>query len=215
MLELLKVIERVRGKVAPGREPSFTEAHVIKALEIIGGEEAVGRIKLSKELGLGEGVTRTLVKHLKNEGMIEVSKYGITFSERGKELFSDLKSKIGVEMEVPPTPLTVGPLNVAVLVRNMAHRVKRGLEQRDTAIKAGALGATTLIFSRGRLIMPSMEEEKVFRDVPHVHDMLVSMLGPEENDVIIIGSGENKTSAEIGAKMAAFELLRSESEEVS
>jgi hypothetical protein len=66
-LELSKVIERVTSKVALGREPSFTEAHVIKALEIIGSGESAGRIRLSKELGLGEGATRTLVKHLKNE----------------------------------------------------------------------------------------------------------------------------------------------------
>lgn len=208
---MLSTIEKVTRKIAPGRTPSFTEAHVVKALEIISGEETIGRIRLSKELELGEGVTRTLVKHLKNEGIIEVSKYGITLSEHGKKLFSDLRSRIGVEVEIPPSPLTVGPFNVAVLVRDMAHRVKGGLEQRDTAIKAGALGATTLVFSRNRLTIPSMEGEEVFESVPHIHDMLVSKLVPKENDVIIIGSGENKTSAEIGAKMAALELLRSES----
>lgn len=211
---MLSIIERATRKIAPGRAPSFTEAHVIKALEII-DRETVGRIRLSKELGLGEGVTRTLIKHLKNEGIIEVSRYGIALSEHGKKLFSDLKSKIGKGVEVPPTPLTVGPFNVAVLVRDIAHKVKRGLEQRDTAIKAGALGATTLIFSRNKLTMPSTEGEDVFKDMPHIHDMLVSRLGPKQNDVIIIGSGENRTSAEIGAKMAALELLRSESEKIS
>ena len=45
-----------------------------------------------------------------------------------------------------------------------------------------------------------------------IHDILVSKLNPKENDVIVIGSGENKTSAEIGAKMALLELLRLESE---
>jgi len=203
-------MERVTRKIAPGREPSFTEAHVVKALEIIGVGE-VGRIRLSKELGLGEGVTRTLVKHLKNEGIIKVSKYGIIFSEQGKKMFSDLKSKISEGIGVPPSPLTVGPFNIAVLVRGMAHRIKWGLEQRDTAIKAGALGATTIIFSRNRLTMPSSEEE-VFKGIPSIRDMLVSRLGPKENDVIIIGSGENKTSAEIGAKMAALELLKPENE---
>jgi len=207
---LLSSIKKVTKKIAPGRTPSFTEAHVVKALEIIGSEEVVGRIRLSKELGLGEGTTRTLVKHLKNEGIIEVSKYGITLSEHGKKMFSDLKSKTSEGIEVPHSPLTVGPFNIAVLVRGMAHKIKQGLEQRDAAIKAGALGATTLIFSRNKLTMPSSEED-VFKGMPSIHDMLVSKLGPKENDVIIIGSGENKPSAEIGAKMAALELLKSES----
>jgi len=206
-LELLEVIERVRSKVAPGREPSFTEAHAIKALEIIGGGEAVGRIRLSKELGLGEGATRTLVKHLKNEGMIEVLRSGIVLSEYGEKLFSDLRSRISEGVEVPPSPLTVGPFNVAVLVKNAASVVKTGLEQRDTAIKAGALGATTLIFSRNRLTMPSVKGEDVFKGISSLHEMLVSKLHPKENDVIVIGSGENKRLAELGAKVAAFELL--------
>lgn len=210
-MELLEVIERVTSKVAPGRAPSFTEAHVMKALEIIGGAEAVGRIRLSKELGLGEGATRTLVKHLKNEGIIKVAKYGIVLSEYGKKLFSDLKSKISEGVEVPPSPLTVGPFNVAILVRDVARAVKKGVEQRDTAIKAGALGATTLIFSRNKLTMPSMEEEDTFKGIPSMREILLSRLCPEENDVILIGSGENKRIAEIGAKMAAFELLKSES----
>jgi len=203
------VIERVASKIAPGRAPSFNEAQVVKALEIIGAYGTVGRIRLSKELGLGEGATRTLLKHLKNEGIIESSRRGIVLSEYGKKLFSNLRSKISEGVEVPNSPLTVGPFNIAVLVRNAAHGVKRGIEQRDTAIKAGALGTTTLIFSRNKLTMPSSEED-VFKGISSIHDILVSKLNPKENDVIIVGSGENKTSAEIGAKMAALELLKSE-----
>jgi predicted transcriptional regulator len=204
-------MERVTRKIAPGRAPSFNEAQVIKALEIICAYGTVGRIKLSKELELGEGTTRTLLKHLKKEGLIEGSRYGIMFSEYGKQLFSKLRSKISEGIEVPNSHLTVGPFNMAVLVRNVAHGVRRGVEQRDAAIRVGALGATTLIFSRSKLGMPS-SEECVFRSILDIHDMLVSKLNPKENDVIVIGSGENKTSAEIGAKMAALELLKSESE---
>ena len=205
------MIERVASKIAPGRAPSFNEAQVVKALEIIGAYETVGRIRLSKELGLGEGATRTLLKHLKNEALIEGSRHGIVLSEHGKKLFSNLRSKISEGIEVPNSPLTVGPFNIAVLVRDVAHGVKRGVEQRDTAIKAGALGATTLIFSSNKLTMPSSEED-VFEGVSSIRDMLVSRLNPKENDVIIVGSGETKSNAEIGAKMAALELLKIESE---
>ena len=210
-LELLEVIERVASKIAPGRAPSFNEAQVVKALEIIGAHGTVGRIRLSKELELGEGATRTLLKHLKKEGLIEGSRRGVTFSEYGKKLFSNLRSKISEGIDVPNSLLTVGPFNIAVLVRNAAHGVRRGVEQRDTAIKAGALGATTLIFSRNKLTMPSREED-VFKGISSIDNILVSKLDPKENDVIIVGSGENKRSAEIGAKMAALELLKSKSE---
>jgi hypothetical protein len=44
-MEALRVIEKVASKIAPGRAPFFTEAHVIKALEIISVEKV-----LQKEL---------------------------------------------------------------------------------------------------------------------------------------------------------------------
>jgi len=205
-LELLKVIERVASKLAPGRMPSFNEAQVVKALEIINVYETVGRIRLSKELGLGEGATRTLLKHLKNEGIIAGSRQGITLSEFGKKWFRNLRSKISEGVEIPNSPITVGKFNVAVLVRDVAHRVRMGIEQRDMAIKAGALGATTLIFSSNKLAMPSSDED-IFKGISSIHSMLISKLNPKENDVIIIASGKSKTSAEIGAKTAALRLL--------
>ena len=209
-MEFLTVIERIASKIAPGRTPLFTEAHVIKALEEIEAQQQVGRIKLSEKLGLGEGTTRTLTKHLKKEKMIKTSRSGIELSEHGKNLFSSLRAEMSREIEVPPSPLTVSTFNVAVLVRGVGSAVKYGLEQRDAAIKAGADGATTLIFSKNRLTMPSVTED-VFKDIPSVHDALLSKLRPKENDVIIIGSAEDKRLAEFGAKMVAFELLKSRS----
>jgi predicted transcriptional regulator len=210
-LKLLEVIERVASKIAPGRAPSFNEAQVVKALEIIGVYGTVGRIRLSKELELGEGATRTLLKHLKKEGLIEGSRRGVKFSNQGNKLFFNLRSKISEGTDIPNSPITVGPFNIAVLVRDTAHRVKRGVEQRDTAIKAGAIGATTLIFSHNKLTMPSNEEE-AFKDLSPIDNILASKLNPKENDVIIVGSGENKRIAEIGAKMAALKLLKSYNE---
>ncbi len=209
---MLSKIEKVTRKIAPGRAPSFNEAHVVEALEIINTHGTVGRMRLSKEVELGEGVTRTLLKHLKKEGIVDVSRSGIALSKHGKKLFSNLRTKISEGIEVPNSPLTLGPFNIAVLVRNVAHAVRRGVEQRDTAIKAGARGATTLIFHRNKLTMPSTEED-IFESIPSTHDTLLSKLGPKENDVIIVGSGKTKKLAEIGAKMAALELLKSESEQ--
>jgi predicted transcriptional regulator len=206
-LRLLEFIERVTRKIAPGPAPSFNEAHVVKAVEIIGKSGTVGRIRLSKELGLGEGTTRTLLKHLKNEGITQSSRSGISFSEEGKKLFSDLRSKLSEGVDVPRSPLTVGSFNIAILVRDSAQAVGSGMEQRDIAIKSGASGATTLVFSGNKLSMPT-REQNVSESSPMLHDELVTKLNPNQNDVIIVGSGENRDLAEIGAKMAAIKLLK-------
>lgn len=206
-MKLLEVIERVTRKIAPGPAPAFNEAHVVKALELIGKYETVGRIKLSKEVGLGEGTTRTLLKHLKNEGVTQSSRSGISFSGDGRKVFSDLRSQLSESVDVPSSPLTVGAFNIAVLVRNAAQAIGSGMEQRDAAIKSGALGATTLVFSNSKLALPQ-GEENLSESMPELHDKLVTELNPKENDVIIVGSGENRDLAEIGAKMAAIKLLK-------
>lgn len=206
-MKLLEVIEKITKKIAPGPAPAFNEAHVVKALEIIGKNETVGRIRLSKEMGLGEGTTRTLLKHLKNEGVTESSRSGISFSDEGKKLFSDLQSKLSEGVEVPSSPLTVGAFNIAVLVRDASDAITSGMEQRDIAIKCGASGATTMVFSDNKLSIPT-SEQNVSKIVPMLHDELLTKLNPNQRDVIIVGSGENRNLAEIGAKMAALKLLK-------
>ena len=90
-MKTLEIISKVAAKIAPGRLPSFAEAHVVMALEDIGNAGTVGRLKLSKDLQLGEGETRTLVRHLQKEGLIEISRTGISLSASGRKLLSRLK----------------------------------------------------------------------------------------------------------------------------
>jgi hypothetical protein len=206
-LDPLEVVDRVAGKIAPGRLPSFAEAHVFKALEEIGLQESVGRLKLSKDLHLGEGEARTLAKHLKNEGLIEVSKSGISLSAAGKRLLIRLRTLMSKQLDVPSSPLTVGRFNVAVRVAGIRGFIKYGLEQRDAAMMAGARGATTLVFIGNRLTMAGTEED-VSKSDPSILAAL-SKFGLNEGDVIIIGSADEKIRAELGVKTAALELLRS------
>lgn len=201
------MFERVASKIAPGRLPSFAEAHVMKALEETSLRERVGRLKLSKDLHLGEGEARTLVKHLKNEGLIDVSKSGISLSLAGRKLLSHLRVLVSEQITVPTSSLTVGPFNVAVRVNGMKDSINYGIEQRDAAMMAGAKGATTLVFTKNRLTMPGTGED-VSKDNPNILASL-SKLNLNEGDVIIIGSADEKIKAELGVKTAALELLKS------
>ena len=205
-MEILEIVGRVSSKIAPGRFPSFAEAHVLKALEEISLEKSVGRLKLSRDLCLGEGETRTLVKHLKNEGLIEVSKSGISLSEAGRKLLLSLRTVLSEQVAIPSTPLTVERFNFAVRVTGMKNSVRYGLEQRDAAIMAGAKGATTLVFTKNGLTLPGTGED-VSKSGSDVIAAL-SKLSLKEGDVVIIGSADEKIRAELGAKTAAFELLK-------
>ena len=206
-MRFLDIIEGVTRKIAPGPTPSFNEAHVIKTLELIDYHKILGRIKLSKKLRLGEGTTRTLLKHLKKEGIIQSSRKGVSLSTYGEKLVSDLRTRLSESVEIPPSPITVGSFNVAILVRDSAQSVGSGMEQRDAAIKSGATGATTLVFYDNKLSLPT-GEENLSKSLPLLHDELINKLNPNENCVIIVGSGESKETAELGAKMAAIKLIK-------
>ena len=205
-MEPLQQIKGIAKKIAPGRSPLFSEAHVIMALDEIESQEYIGRKKLSEKLGLGEGATRTLIRHLEREKLVIISKSGNHLSKKGTQLYSVLRAVISRSIEIPPSSLTIGPINIAVLVRQASSVVKKGLEQRDTAIKAGAKGATTLVYSNGRLTMPGVTGN-VFKDIPSIYTTILSRFEPKENDVIIIGSAEDKRSAELGANMVAIQIL--------
>jgi len=204
-LKTLEIISKVAAKIAPGRLPSFAEAHVVMALEDIGNAGTVGRLKLSKDLQLGEGETRTLVRHLQKEGLIEISRAGISLSANGRKLLSGLKEVLSEQVEVPSSPLTVGRFNVAVQIKGVKSSVRYGLEQRDAAITAGAKGATTLVFTNNRLAMPGTGE--VLESGSSIVGVL-SKLSLKEGDVIVIGSAEDRFKAELGVRAAALELLK-------
>lgn len=206
-MKTLETLDRIAAKIAPGRSPSFASAHVVKALEDICIQGTMGRLKLSKDLHLGEGETRTLVKHLKNEGIIELSRSGISLSADGRNLLFTLRTLLSEEIEIPSTSLAVGLFNIVVRVTGMKDSVRYGLEQRDAALMAGAKGATTLVFTKDRLTMPGTEEDMAKND-PSILASL-SKLSPKEGDVIIIGTADEKIKAELGAKTAALELLKS------
>jgi hypothetical protein len=95
------------------------------------------------------------------------------------------------------------------LLKNSARLIGSGLEQRDEAIKLGATGATTLIFSNGKFLIPETEYDALDRE-NIIRDLLTEKLKPKDNDVIIIGSDDNsKITAELATKGAALFTMMS------
>jgi len=202
-MEALKVLDRITSKTAPGMSPDYSEAHVLKVLQLIGSSRGIGRQKLSKEIGVGEGTVRTMIRRLKREGLVDSSRRGLTLTNSGTEALADLL-RFMEETELTNVEVTVGSHDYAVLVRQAANHIKSGVEQRDVALLAGAIGATTLVYDGERLYMPGI----VLELETSTSESLIEWLKPEKGDVIIIGSSDTIISAEIGAKSAALNLIK-------
>lgn len=206
MHQTIRLLSKVAERYAPSRLLSFDLAHVFKSMQLLNDKKKISRSLLIKELGLGEGSIKTLVKHLKMSGLVENSKGGMWFTNKGKTVYSKLHDVIPNEMDITKCSISLGKFNHAVLVKNLAHGIRNGIEQRDEAIKSGATGATTLIFRHGGLLMPSTREDLMRKDQT-LYFLIMKNLQPQENDVIIIGSSENKKTAEMAAKSAALHTI--------
>jgi DNA-binding MarR family transcriptional regulator len=183
-----------------GPLPRFAEIHVREALELIGRYGRIGRKDLANELRIGEGSVRTILDQLKKRDLITSSRGGHFLTAKGRRtLGKPLKF-----VRVDAGDLTVGKVDVATVVRGAADKIKKGIEQRDAAIKAGAAGATVLVFKGGKLQFP----DKFIEVEKKLSETIMGVLKPHEGDAIVIGTGDDVASAEAGVRAAARTLTR-------
>jgi len=204
-LKALTALRRLVKEKAPGPPSTFTELHLAKAVEII-GEKATGRAGLSRQLSLGEGATRTLIGRLTDEGLAISTKRGIRLTRSGLSILKELQRSFPKGATVPRSSITVGLHNFGVLVRSGADRVRSGIEQRDAAVRAGAIGAVTVLFRNGRLYMPPVKEFEV-EDWKETARTIMEIFNPKDSDAIVICGAESMQQAEDGARAAAWTLV--------
>jgi hypothetical protein len=200
----VKALAKIASRYAPSRALSFNLVHLFKALQLMEEKGHVSRALFCKELSLGEGVVRTLLKHLKMQGLIESTKNGTRLTKKGMTTLSGLLCSVPTEMNIPRSSVALGKFNYVVLLKQFGFAIKSGIEQRDAAIKMGATGATTLLFKDDKFVIPGTNYDSLAKE-PHIARLLVEKLRPEDGDVIIIGSAtENQRTAELAAKNAAL-----------
>jgi predicted transcriptional regulator len=201
----IRSLQKICNNYAPSRVISFNMVHVFKALQLVKSRGHISRDLLSKELGLGEGSIRTLMRHLQMNNMIKATNAGTTMTQKGEALLLELLSSIPTEMNLPKCSIALGKFNYVVLLKQHSHAIKSGVEQRDAAIKIGAKGATTLLFKQNKFVMPSNTNYDSLQKEPKISKLLIKTLNPEEGDAIIIGSDDmHEKRSEFAAKSAAL-----------
>ena len=200
----VKTLQEISSRYAPSRILSYDMAHIFKTLQLMHDKGHISREMLCKELNLGEGSIKTLVKHLKMQGMIHTSNSGTKLSDKGLDLFSRLHASIPKECAIPKCSVALGKYNYGVLLKHLAYAIKSGIEQRDAAVKMGGLGATTLLYINRKFVIPLTGYDSLRNEI-RIYKLLVKSLIPENGDVIIIGSDElDPRTAELGSKSAAL-----------
>jgi predicted transcriptional regulator len=212
---------------SPTIKPSFEEVHVILSLFIFDeNREGIGRYRLQKELLIGEGTAKSLIKKL-NEKIRFLSvtergkRKGHVLTKRGMRFLNEIKEKIPLlragDLSVLKN-ITIRLVNVSpyfCLIKNSAERITNGIEQRDAAIKVGGKGATCLIYNGKELVFPSkLVPQDSFNIVEeNILNYFITQLSKnnrslEKNDVIIIGLGDSSQKSRLAALNSALTLIK-------
>ncbi len=204
-MNVKEILNSLIKEKAPGPALTFTLLHLIKALELM-AEGPIGRGKLAKNLGIGEGTVRTIIKRLKDSNIIEISREGCHLTSFGRKLWEKFKKKIPKKVFLEKNEFSLAQYSVAVLVKGCGSKVRTGMKQRDAAIMVGADGATTLVVKGKKLIIPGVSDN-IAKDYPVAYKQIVELLNLEQNDVVIVGTAKTREKAEYGALAAALTLL--------
>ncbi len=145
---------------------------------------------------------RTIIEYLRELDMIDVRQTGVKITRHGNAFLSELPIKMA---NIGQGSIAVGKECVAVQMSNNGDKIRMGVEQRDSAIMAGAEGATTLVVRDGKLIVPP--DYVIDEQDPALAKLLRSTFNVREGDAIIIGTASTVSKAEDGALAAAFDLL--------
>lgn len=183
-----------------GPIPKFTDYNLWKAMVSLDEFVPVGRKKLASACGVGEGSMRTILQRLGDSGLVDITKNGVCLTGKGAE-YRDM-----MFLEVSPvakSSLTIGEYDCAVKVPFAAKKVLYGCEERDAAIIAGALGATTLICVNGTLRFPGSD----FPVAEDVNAAIKDRFRVKNDDAVIIGTARTPEMAEKGAVTAAISLM--------
>lgn len=202
----LEALRDVLSSGYKGPRAVFSEVHVLKAMLAIGSASAVGRGRLGSLVGLGQGEVRTLIKRLKENDLIVIEPDGCKLSRKGEREFEKLKEKIPWSGSVKARSLGIGDQCAGVLIRGAGKNVRKGIEQRDAAVRVGAVGALTAVFTQGRFTLPG-ESADSEAGGPRELWSAARAAGPRDGDVfIVVGAGHEET-AELGTLAAALTLI--------
>ncbi len=172
-----------------GIKPAYKRSHVILTLiKLLEGP--IGRISLSRELGIGEASSRTLLNRLRELNLIYIDNVaGAVLTEKGKEIIQKFLGRVRL----------VGELNLEGLVSNsfsnylaiihdginLVDSIGGVLRLRDLFVRYGAEGAIILYYLNNEVFMPLPNElTKVDKGLTFYRELINLKL--QDNDLILI-----------------------------
>ncbi len=201
-MKTLRLIEGMKKKKF-GPYPSFSPLDALRAIWKL--EHRKGRGRLSSELGIGEWSTRSILKFLKKEEVVDTTPMGYKLTKKGFGLLKELR-KYAVGMNTfPPTPLTSDKRSVGILLR--CSKSARVLDVRDEAVRMGASGITLLSFKKRRFCFVDSGDEVQSDYLPALAE-ICSKFSFQNEDMLLLCFGDEEDNLERAAWASFIKIYK-------
>jgi hypothetical protein len=181
--------------------------HILKSIFHLSNQKYVSRSNFCKEIQLGEGAVKTLVGHLKEEGLVGTIKAGTFLTKKGQKIARQFYDAIPTQGFLKKCDITKGKFNYAIRIKKeFTSNLGNGMQQRDYAILYGASDSLTLHYNEKEFFFIG-DKMKCFEKEDKTRIDLINKLNPNNGDVVIITSSDDKFVAEISAINTAIWTL--------
>ncbi len=154
----MEINQREGTLIARASRRGYTIYHTLKLLDLLGIKGPLGRSLISKELGIGEGSSRSLVRCLRSLGLVETDPVGGSYlTAKGQGVLARWRgivtSSACVEEKLDPSPWEL--VSISILHRSRSHEMlsKGVLNIRDAIVRGGCLGALIMGIIEDRIYM--------------------------------------------------------------
>ena len=207
MQQQVKILQNIVTRKGSSKILTFSAPHVLKSIFCFANQKYISRATFCKEIHLGEGAVKTLISHLKEYEIIDSIKSGSFLTKKGIRFANRFYKAIPSQGFIKKCAITKGKYNYAILLKkDFITIIENGMQQRDYAILYGASDSLTLVFENNEFVF-SGDRMSCFMEELETKDYLIKLLEPEEGDVVIITSSDDKFIAEISAINTALRTL--------
>jgi len=173
--------------------------HILKSIFHLSNQKYVSRSNFCNEIQLGEGAVKTLIGHMKDEGLVDTIKAGTFLTKKGQKVAGRFYDVIPAQGFLKKCNITKGKFNYAIRIKKeVTSNLGNGMQQRDYAILYGASDSLTLHHDEKEFFFIG-DKMKCFDKEDETRVELINKLNPNNGDVIIITSSDDKFVAEISA----------------
>ncbi|GAY26088.1 conserved hypothetical protein [Desulfurococcaceae archaeon AG1] len=181
---------RVRGK-------GYSFYHAVKLLDLLSIKGPLGRALISRELGIGEGSSRSLVRCLRSSGLIETDPVGGSYlTDKGYEVLARwrgiITGSICVKERLDPSPWDL--ISVSCLHESRSGEVlaKGILNIRDTIVRSGCLGAMIIGVKGGEVyILDTAGRPDINMSRTPLGARILDLCGGKDGTLVIVSSSDS------------------------